>query len=978
VALASDHISTVYAAIANKIDAANHSQLNGVYKTTGNGDTWSQVLTSLLFPDDRLFYNLAFGLSPVSGRLYIAGLDTVLESTVGATRWQPIRVAGAAVQPHDDFHAFAFGPDGSVYAGNDGGLWRYQPVPFELPITSSSVGSNPVSVVAAKLNADNLPDLAVANNGDSTVSVLLNNGDGTFPGAATSYSLRAPMGDQTNPVAIVSGDFKQDGRPDLAVANSTGSVSVLINNGDGRFPAGTPPTVDFAPLLTALATDDFNRDGTLDLVAASAGLGDFVVSFGNRDAAGRGDGTFGARAYYGLNLSPTAIATGRFNNDLFPDVVLANGGALNNVTVYLNNGMGQFPGKPGLPGAPDSSYAVGTSPVAIAVGQLNNSDTHLDLVVANSGDGTVSVLLGNGDGTFRNAVNYAAGRNPVALALADLNNDGNLDIVVANQLRGGGGALSILLGNGDGTFQAPITFNYGGPPPTALAVGDYNNDGRLDIAVTDVLGRLRVFLSNPAIAFASGAGTWANLNTPALNTIQANSVAMQPSSQDELLVGSQDNGVAQTSNATVAPGAWPAWASVIGADGILTRYDPTNAAGGANYAYLVVEYGAFWRSDAGGLLGTWAPKVTGLPAPGTPTNFPSSAEFAIDPLSPTTLLLGGNNRVYRTTNRGDNWAVIGAVLPANGGITALTYAPSDDQTIYVGFGDGQVFLSTDGGNTFAPVANPAPWGSAPVTSLAVDPNIPLLVYVGVSTFAGPQVYYDTAGGQNGWAPYNLNLPNVPVDALQLDATGGVLYAGTDIGVYSTPTAGAANWSRYGGTSLPYVQVRDLQLQTYGMTTYLAAATYGRGAWIIDPPPGGTGASGHGDGRRRPGHSSTAALAPVSAPQDVADLDPVLAGRLLASLSPEGLLPRTGPATGGDGAPPPRYSLTAHSGAVSGDDFFTSWAADLARSGPSRTFPLSSRQETGQGPADSYRLDPLAFEWEERFLNGAPALFESRG
>ena len=128
---------------------------------------------------------------------------------------------------------------------------------------------------------------------------------------------------------------------------------------------------------------------------------------------------------------------------------------------------------------PAVSYPAGTNPQEIVTADFNN-DGRLDLATCNTGSGSVSVLLGNGNGTFQAPQTSAAGDNPVSIAVGDFNGDGKLDLTAAN---GGTGAVSVMRGNGDGTFQAPSGIGVGGDP-TSVAVGDFNDDGKLDVAAT--------------------------------------------------------------------------------------------------------------------------------------------------------------------------------------------------------------------------------------------------------------------------------------------------------------------------------------------------------------------------------------------------------------------------------------------------------------------------------------------------------------
>ena len=344
--------------------------------------------------------------------------------------------------------------DVSVLLGNGDGTFRDQ--------VRYAAGTMPIALVAGDFNGDGRIDLAVANSYSNDVSVLLGNGDGTF-----RDQVRSAAG--TEPTALVAGDFNGDGRTDLAVANqSSGDVSVLLGNGDGTFrdqvrsAAGTEPT--------ALVAGDFNGDGRTDLAVANQSSGDMSVLLGN------GDGTFRDQVRSAAGTEPTAPVAGDFNGDGRTDLAVANVGS-GDVSVLLSNGDGTF--------RDQVRSAAGTEPTALVAGDFNG-DGRTDLAVANWGSGDVSVLLGNGDGTFQNQVRYATGTMPIALVAGDFNGDGRTDLAVASGgSDGGSGDVSALLGNGDGTFRDQVRYATG-TMPIALVAGDFNGDGRTDLAVASV------------------------------------------------------------------------------------------------------------------------------------------------------------------------------------------------------------------------------------------------------------------------------------------------------------------------------------------------------------------------------------------------------------------------------------------------------------------------------------------------------------
>ena len=350
------------------------------------------------------------------------------------------------------------------------------------PGSPFAAGANPFSTAVGDFNGDGIPDLVTSNTSDNTVTVMLGNGSGGFTAAPGS-----PFATGGDPVYVTVGDFNGDGIQDLATANtSDNTVTVLLGNGSGGFtPApGNPFATGASP--GTVVVGDFNGDGIEDLAAANGkdntvtillgnGLGGFVAASGSLAATG---------------ANPASIAVGDFNRDGIQDLAVAdfNDGTL---TVLLGNGTGGFTAATGSP------IPVGTNPASVVVGSFNG-DSFQDLAVANFGDSTVTVLLGNGSGGFTPSTGspFTVGSGPAAALAGDFNGDGITDLAVSNF---SASTVTVLLGNGSGSFAAAA----GGPFPTGtnpayLAVGDFNGDGAMDVATpNDGANNITVLLGMP-------------------------------------------------------------------------------------------------------------------------------------------------------------------------------------------------------------------------------------------------------------------------------------------------------------------------------------------------------------------------------------------------------------------------------------------------------------------------------------------------
>ena len=378
--------------------------------------------------------------------------------------------------------------------------------------------------VSADFNRDGKLDLAVANAGASTVSIFLGNGGGAF---GTPTVVTIPGGCFND--SLNAGDFNNDGKVDLlVVCGLQSSIWFLPGLGTGQF--GTPVVTTLPPggvvaegwifgYINTVAVADFNGDGVLDLVM---NIGD--VEFGNLDLIlGNGDGTFGAPSVILQNLAGGSVRTADFDGDGKADLVFDQDDQTNpRLTIYRGNGDGTFQTTSTFPTA--GAVGLGSMTVAdvnrdgipdlvVAAGTATSSGTSL------SESGTLEIFLGNGDCTFK--AGFTANESGAAtpgLALADLHGTGTLDLIEEHliparlSLPVSNISVTIRVGNGDGTFQNPVPLAMpSGLSPWwfAMAVGDWNGDGLVDLA----------FTASPSSAALSAAGSGSDFD-PAIASYQ--------------------------------------------------------------------------------------------------------------------------------------------------------------------------------------------------------------------------------------------------------------------------------------------------------------------------------------------------------------------------------------------------------------------------------------------------------------------------
>jgi hypothetical protein len=326
-------------------------------------------------------------------------------------------------------------------------------------------------------------------------------------------------GDLADSVAVA--DVNGDGKLDLLVTNGGSSVGVLLGNGDGTFQtAVTYGSGGINPYSVAVA--DVNGDGKPDLVVGNEG--NYNCSGGAVGVLmGNGDGTFQtALTYCSGGISAQSVAVADVNGDGKPDLLVANRCGASGCSVSVDGSVGVLLGNGDGTFQTAVTYGSGgNQDQSMAVADVNG-DGKPDLVVANCSDsncisGRVGILLGNGDGTFQTAVPYGSGGSLArSVAVADVNGDGKPDVLVANY----DGTVGVLLGNGDGTFQAAVTYPSGGTNVASVAVGDVNGDGKPDVAVANFGS------SSVSVLLGNGDGTFQTAVTYGSGGYQDQSVAV--------------------------------------------------------------------------------------------------------------------------------------------------------------------------------------------------------------------------------------------------------------------------------------------------------------------------------------------------------------------------------------------------------------------------------------------------------------------
>jgi ankyrin repeat protein len=350
-------------------------------------------------------------------------------------------------------------------------------IPFA-PAVNYGAGDGPFSVFCADLDGDGDLDLAVANENSDNVSILKNNGDGTFQ-TAVNY------GAGNGPFSVFCADLDGDGDLELAVANLySDNVSILKNNGDGTFQTAVNYGAGDYPFSVFCA--DLDGEGDLDLAVANAGSDNVSILKNN------GNGTFQTKLDYGVGDGPQSVFCADLDGDSDLDLAVANYYS-DYVSILKNNGDGTF--------QTTVNYGAGDGPWSVFCADLDG-EGDLDLAVANEYSDNVSILKNNGDGTFQTKVDYGAGDRSYSVFCANLDGDTDLDLAVANAWSDN---VSILKNNGNGTFQSAVNYGAGGGPYSVFCA-DLDGDVDLDLAVANagsdnisVLLNLSISNSRPAV-----------------------------------------------------------------------------------------------------------------------------------------------------------------------------------------------------------------------------------------------------------------------------------------------------------------------------------------------------------------------------------------------------------------------------------------------------------------------------------------------
>ncbi len=334
----------------------------------------------------------------------------------------------------------------------------------------------------------------------------------------------------------------------------------------------------------------------------------------------------------------------------------------------------------------------------------------------------------------------------------------------------------------------------------------------------------KVYLGNDGGFYSSqnGGNTW--YWSESLPITQFYSCDLDEQVPERIYGGAQDNGTNRTMT-----GSTNDWESIYGGDGLRVLVDPSNN----NYIYAQYQYGGLGRSTDGGE--SFTPADNGINGQ---NRFNWNSPIVFNPQNPD-ILYFGSNKLYKSTDRAQSWSAISPDLTDGQGsgnivyntLTSISVSPIDDQYIYTGSDDGNVWFTDDGGFVWSNISGGLPkrW----ISSVAADPFDKAVVYVSLSGYRRddyiPHLLRSSNNGST-WVDISNNLPEAPVNEIVVDPTKeGYLYCATDMGVFYSKDGGGS-WEA-AGSALPIIVVNDLRLFDGGRK--LVAATYGRGIYTLD-------------------------------------------------------------------------------------------------------------------------------------------------
>ena len=416
------------------------------------------------------------------------GLLDVDEPTFETIADDPDTPFDAANPATDETGLYVFQPVPGTYTVRQrvpSGFTLTSPVGFTLEANELATGDLPTGVATGDLDADGDLDIVAGNSGSDSISVFLNNGDGTF--------LRVPdLPAGYGPADVVLEDLDGDLDLDIAASNvDQRSISVLLNDGLGSFTFAGFFSVGESPF--SLVAGDFDGDDDIDLATANEFSNSVSVLLND------GSGNFSSRQDVATGGIPEGIVAADLDGDNHLDLATANFGG-KNVSILINNGSGIFLNA--------GSVAAGNGPFKLVAGDFD-SDNDTDLAVTDIVDDVTRILFNNGNAGFVSSSSFPVASGPAAISVVDVDGDAILDLAVTS---GRSNVVNVLLGDGGGGFGEPSTFGFSLLPQViafGIAGADFDNDGDNDLVVTSGVANTVTVLTNQE-AFGSHTVTLEN------------------------------------------------------------------------------------------------------------------------------------------------------------------------------------------------------------------------------------------------------------------------------------------------------------------------------------------------------------------------------------------------------------------------------------------------------------------------------------